>query len=340
MDLESNLQQMTATAAPNPLLEVEDLKVSFRTKRGLLPVIDSVNVTLNANQAMGIVGESGSGKTMLCRALIGTLSRHSAVITSGKLLFDGNDLANAPDHTWRQVRGRHIGYVPQSSLAGLNPVLTVGTQLIESIRVVKSIGQREAEREALELLERVHIARAPQVLKARSPELSGGMRQRVMIAAAIAQKPELLVADEPTTALDVTVQREILNLLKSLRQDLGMALILISHDLAVIEEMCESMVVMYAGASIESGTVEALVNTSRHPYTRSLRASRIDRAVPGQDIEAISGDPLTVGNWPAGCRFWPRCPLGDDACQHGQQPALAPVARQLSACIYADRIEN
>jgi oligopeptide/dipeptide ABC transporter ATP-binding protein len=323
----------------DPLIKVEDLQVSFRKPHGrLLPVIDSVNLTVQGNQAVGIVGESGSGKTMLCRALIGTLPRHGALITSGRILFEGDDLANAPAHIWRRVRGRSIGYVPQSSLAGLNPVLTVETQLVESIQAYQAIAGAEVRREALELLERVRIPRPANVLKARSVELSGGMRQRVMIAAAIAQQPKLLVADEPTTALDVTVQREILNLLSSLRKELGMALILISHDLAVIEEMCESMMVMYAGASVESGPVEALVNASRHPYTRSLRASRIDRAIPGEDIRAIAGEPLTVGTWPPGCRFWPRCPLADDACRSGTQPALALSGEQWSACIHADRI--
>lgn len=334
----SSRAEMPASS-PDPLLKVENLKVSFRKPHGrLLPVIDSVNLTAHRNQAVGIVGESGSGKTMLCRALIGTLPRHGAVITSGRILFEGDDLANAPAYVWRRVRGRRIGYVPQSSLAGLNPVLTVETQLVESIQAYQTIAGEEARRQALELLERVRIPRAANVLKARSVELSGGMRQRVMIAAAIAQQPKLLVADEPTTALDVTVQREILNLLSSLRKELGMALILISHDLAVIEEMCESMMVMYAGASVESGTVEALVNASRHPYTRSLRASRIDRATPGEDIQAIAGEPLTVGTWPPGCRFWPRCPLADDACRIGSQPALALAGAQWSACIHADRI--
>jgi oligopeptide/dipeptide ABC transporter ATP-binding protein len=343
--VEAKIQAANNSPSPrpgeNPLLQVDDLRISFRKAKGrLLPVVDSANLLLNRNEAVGIVGESGSGKTMLCRALIGTLAHHGAVITSGKLAFDGLDLAHAPEHVWRRIRGREIGYIPQSSLAGLNPVLTIGIQLIESITAVRAMSHQEAEREAIELLERVRIPRATQVLRERPYQLSGGMRQRVMIATAIAQRPKLLVADEPTTALDVTVQREILTLITTLRKELDMALILVSHDLAVIEEVCDNVMVMYAGASVESGPVEVLATAPRHPYTRALRVSRVDMAIPGQDIETISGEPLSVGAWPAGCRFWPRCPLAQDDCRVGAQPALAAYARQLTACIHADLMDQ
>ena len=336
-------QARATPAAPTtkPLLEVVDLKVSFRAPhRRWLPVIDTANLSVEAGAAVGIVGESGSAKTMLCRTLIGTLARHGARIVGGQLLFNGAELARAGERTWRQIRGRQIGYVPQSSLAGLNPVLTVGTQLMESIQVFEPMSRRSAEREAIALLERVQIARAKQVFHARSHELSGGMRQRVMIAAAIAQKPLLLLADEPTTALDVTVQRDILTLLTELRRELGMTLILISHDLAVIEEVCERMVVMYAGATIESGAIDVLMRESRHPYTRSLRASRVDRAVPGEDIQTIPGDAVSVGAWPEGCRFWKRCWLAADICKHGAQPPLMPAVNQLSACIRWEALDE
>jgi peptide/nickel transport system ATP-binding protein len=321
------------------LLAVEDLRVSFAKGGGhLLPVIDAANLTLARNEAIGIVGESGSGKTMLCRSLIGTLRRRGATITSGRILFEGRDLAPAPEGVWRQIRGREIGYVPQSSLAGLNPVLSIKTQLVEAITAARPVGAREAEREAVDLLDLVRIARAAQVLEQRSHQLSGGMRQRVMIAAALAQRPKLLVADEPTTALDVTVQHEILDLIGKLRRELGMALILVSHDLGVIEEVCSRVVVMYAGASVEVGPVSAVVNAPRHPYSRALRTSRVDTATPGVDLEAIPGDPPTIGSWPTGCRFWPRCPFATDDCRLGGQPALRPAAPQLTACIHADRL--
>lgn len=339
---------VTAASAPSgsagapltggPLLEIQDLQVAFRKSHGLLPVINTANLTLRRDEAMGLVGESGSGKTMLCRSLIGTLRRHGAVVTGGRILLEGRDLAGAPEGVWRKIRGREIGYVPQSSLAGLNPVLSIKTQLVEALTVVKPLSAAEARREALDLLELVRIPRAKDVLNQRSHQLSGGMRQRVMIAAALAQKPKLLVADEPTTALDVTVQKEILGLIGKLRRELGMALILVSHDLAVIEEVCDSLMVMYAGASFEQGPVSALVDRPRHPYTRALHDSRVDTAERGMALVAIAGEPPTIGAWSAGCRFWQRCPIGDETCQHGPQPPLRAIDDQLSACIYPERL--
>jgi oligopeptide/dipeptide ABC transporter ATP-binding protein len=322
------------------LLRVRDLKVCFRTlHRGLLPVIDTVDLTVHKNEAVGIVGESGSGKTMLCRALIGTLARRGATVVSGTIEFDGIELTKVSNRTWQKIRGEGIGYVPQSSLAGLNPVLTIGTQLVESITAIDSISYSEAKIEALELLDQVRIPRAKQIFNARPHKLSGGMRQRVMIATAIAQRPKLLLADEPTTALDVTVQREILRLINNLQTELGMALILVSHDLAVIEEVCDSLIVMYAGASVEAGSVERLVHSPKHPYTRALRVSRVDLADPGEYLEAIPGNPATIGSWAEGCRFWPRCPLVEQDCKSSPQPPLMPVGKQFSACIYADLVE-
>ena len=268
---------------------MQDLCIGFRKRGGrLLPVIDAANLSLDPRQAVGIVGESGSGKTMLCRALIGTLARHGAEITAGTVKFGGLDLVAASERVWRGIRGREIGYIPQSSLAGLNPVLTVETQLVESITATGPLSRRQARDKAVELLERVRIPRAPQVLKARGHQLSGGMRQRVMIAAAIAQAPKLLIADEPTTALDVTIQREILSLITQLRHELNMALVLVSHDLAVIEDVCDEVMVMYAGASVESGPVAALSNDpspSLHAGAARL-ARRPRRAGPGP-----GGDP-------------------------------------------------
>lgn len=323
----------------DPLLRVENLRVGLRAGAGrLLHIIDTANLSLAANGAIGLVGESGSGKTMLCRSLIGTLGRRNAAVLSGSIWFEGRDLARASEHTWRQVRGREIGYVPQSSLAGLNPVLTVRTQLVEALTAIRHIPARDAERRALHLLDLVRIPRARHVLEQRSHQLSGGMRQRVMIAAALAQEPKLLVADEPTTALDVTIQRDILELIAGLRRDLGMALVLVSHDLAIVEQVCERVVVMYAGATVEAGPVATLVSAPRHPYSRALRTSRVDTATPGEELEAIAGDPPAVGSWPEGCRFWPRCPLADDPCRRGEQPPLVQIGAQLSACIHADRM--
>jgi oligopeptide/dipeptide ABC transporter ATP-binding protein len=217
--------------------------------------------------------------------------------------------------------------------------LTIETQLRESIECATALRGREVERESLELLERVHIPRARQLLKERPHQLSGGMRQRIMIATALAQKPKLLVADEPTTALDVTTQREILSLLLRLREELGMSLILVTHDLAVIEEVCDRMVVMYAGAAVEEGPVDLLTTRPRHPYTRALRASRVDTAERDRPLETIAGEPVSVGKWPAGCRFAPRCPLGEAGCQVGGQPGMRRIGNQNTACLLAERME-
>ncbi len=322
------------------LLEVRDLKVSFPKAHGrMLPVIDTASLLLHVDEALGVVGESGSGKTMLCRTMLGTLERHGARAHGGRVVVNGRDYLNAAESDWRRIRGRVIGYVPQSSLAGLNPVLTIGTQLVESIVAVRPTGQREARREALELLEMVHIPRAASVLEDRPHQLSGGMRQRVMIASALAQRPKILVADEPTTALDVTTQREILTLLGKLRRELGMALILVSHDLAVIEEVCDSVMVMYAGASVEMGPAQDLHSHPRHPYTRALRVSRVDTAQPGKDLETIPGEAVCVGVWPAGCRFAPRCSMAIDPCRAADQPGLQPTGCHMSACLRAADME-
>ena len=323
------------------LLRVQDLQIHVTKSRGTrLPIVDTADLAIGRHEAIGLVGESGSGKTMLCRALIGTLERHGAGVGAGRILLEGQDLAGAPESVLRSVRGRKIGYVPQSSLAGLNPVITVGTQLIEAIDTVETFNRQQAELRAVELLEQVHVPRPKRLLKERSHQLSGGMRQRVMIAAALAQRPKLLIADEPTTALDVTTQREILTLLSTLRQELGMALILVSHDLAVIEDVCDSVVVMYAGACMEAGPVEAVMNAPRHPYSRALRVSRVDTATPGQDLEAIPGDALSAGHWPAGCRFAPRCNLAQDDCRQGSQPGLRQIDQQLSACLLAEQMRD
>ena len=303
-----------------PLLSVNKLSVSFRVGSGVkLPVIDTANFDLDAQGSLGLVGESGSGKTMPCRALIGTLARHGAVINGGSVSFAGQPITNLGESEWRKLRGHQIGYVPQSSMAGLNPILTIKSQLSEVVKDYVGGSEFDIRREVLELLERVRIPRPTAVMRSRPHQLSGGMRQRVIIAAASAQRPKLLSADEPTTALDVTVQSEILALINELREELGMALLLVSHDLAVIEEMCSLMAVMYAGATVEVGPTEDLISSPNHPYTRALNTSRTDRARPGELLESIPGDAVSVGHWPKGCRFWPRCPIAEQDCQDGLQ---------------------
>lgn len=323
---------------PEPLLQVENLKVMVNGVGGHQTcLIDRANLTLGYRDSLGVVGESGSGKSMLCRALIGTLGRYGAGVTDGSIRFEGSELTDASERAWRKVRGRRIGYVPQSSMAGLNPVLTVGTQMLEAITADTRLRGAKAKAQAIHYLDLVQLPRVSQLLSKRAHELSGGMRQRVMIAAALARRPQLLVADEPTTALDVSVQSEILSMLRELRDELGMSLILVSHDIAVIEEVCDRVLVMYAGATVEEGTVSSVVSAPLHPYTEALLSSRIDSATPGQDVPAITGEPPMAGSWPAGCRFWPRCPEAGEECCSGAQPELAAFPGGLSACLHTGR---
>jgi oligopeptide/dipeptide ABC transporter ATP-binding protein len=327
------------TPGPTPLLQLDRLAIAYR-RPGAPPlqVVDSATLELWAGSAVGIAGESGSGKTTLCRAIIGTLHRRDAFITGGQLRFDGQDLTAGSEARWRSVRGSRIAYIPQSSLAGLNPVLSVATHLRETLVRDGIRGRAELERRSVELLDTVRIARPGLVLGLRPHQLSGGMRQRVMIALALARRPRLLVADEPTTALDVSIQREIIKLLTSVRTEFGLSLLLITHDVAVLEAMCDELVVMYAGATIEAGPLTSVVDRPVHPYTRALVESRIDLAVPGTRIPSIGGDPSSPGAWAPGCRFAPRCPDVETQCLGGGQPPLVEVIDgRRSACLLAAR---
>jgi ABC-type glutathione transport system ATPase component len=225
----------------------------------LLSIVDTADFQLLRRQALGIVGESGSGKTMLCRALMGTLRRHGAMVASGRILYRDRDLAGADEKVWRRIRGRRIGYVPQSSLAGLNPVLKVRTQLTEAIHAAREVSAGEADDQALQLLELVRILRPDQVLEMRSHELSGGMRQRVMIAAALAQQPEILIADEPTTALDIRHQVAIFRLLRTLKAERGVTVIVVVHDLNLAARYCERLILLSRGQCVVEGTPEKVL---------------------------------------------------------------------------------
>jgi oligopeptide/dipeptide ABC transporter ATP-binding protein len=319
------------------LLEVTNLKVMVNAiDGGQLALIDRANFTIGFEESLGIVGESGSGKSMLCRALIGTLPRYGAGVSAGSMMFEGADLAQATQRDWSAVRGRRVGYIPQSSMTGLNPVLTIGTQMLEAVTADSPLRGAEARDEAIRYLDLVQLPRAATLMRKRAHELSGGMRQRVMIAAAVARKPVLLLADEPTTALDVSVQHDILQMLRQLRVELGMSLVLVSHDLAVIEDVCDRVLVMYAGATVEVGRVENVVAVPQHPYTAALLGSRVDRAERGTDLVAIAGEPPLAGAWPDGCRFWRRCPVVQDDCKIGKQPALRPLGDGMTACLHSE----
>jgi len=290
------------------LLTVDGLAVTIGDRE----VISDVDFQLRRGECLGLVGETGSGKSVTCRALTGLLERIGGRVTRGRLIFDGADLASVPERRWRDLRGRRIGFIPQSSLSGLNPVMTVGRQLMETIGLLR--GGADKRMEALELLEQVQMPHPRESFDSYPHELSGGMRQRVMIALGIAGRPDVLVADEPTTALDVTVQREILDLLSDLQEQSQMGLILVTHDLGVVSAVSDRVAIMYAGATVEAGATADVLEQPAHPYTRALLAARPSLLGVGHRLNAIPGHPPDPREWPPGCRFTPRCPLAVAEC--------------------------
>jgi len=328
---------MLSLTATN-LVEIHDLVIGIqRTRKDRLLIVDSANFDIGRAEILGLVGESGSGKTMVCRSLIGTLKRRSASVFGGTVLFDGMDLTKLDEKGWKNVRGHRIGYVPQSALTGPNPVMTVGKQLAEAVRRNRKTKAPNVKKRVMELLDLVHIRR-PEIVYSQYPsQLSGGMRQRVMIAAAIAQDPDIVVADEPTTGLDVTVQAGIMKLLKEIRSEFSMSVVLVSHDLALIDEVCDRIVVMHAGTCVEVGPVADVARRPMHPYTIALNRSRIDIAKPGEPLVTIKGNPPAVGDWPSGCRFNERCDWTQQDCTVGESPPLHSVGPgHLSACLHTD----
>lgn len=321
------------------LLQIVDLTIGIpHARRETLIIVENANFDVRAGEMVGIVGESGSGKTMVCRSIIGTLERRGATVLAGQVIFEGQDLAHLSESNWKKLRGRSIGYVPQSALAGPNPVLTIRQQLAEALNRSERSGT--IAEQSRELLDLVKIRRVETVMKQYPNQLSGGMRQRVMIACALATNPKLLIADEPTTGLDVTVQSQIMELLKEIRAEFGTSIILISHDLALIDDVCDRVVVMHAGATVEVGSVAEMVNPA-HPYTLALNQSRIDIAVPGSELVTILGNAPSVGEWNPGCRFIERCTFRQDDCAVGEHPPLfGERGSHQSACLHRDKLKG
>jgi peptide/nickel transport system permease protein len=319
------------------LVDIHNLKIGIgRGRSNPLVVVDNATFKVGRGEMLGLIGESGSGKTMVCRGLIGTLHRRGAKVLSGTIRLGELDLAHDDESVWRTIRGRRVGYVPQSALAGLNPVMTIGAQLREAILQSPDAGRHDIAARARELLDVVSIRRPDTVLGQYPNQLSGGMRQRVMIACAIASGPELIVADEPTTGLDVTVQADIMKLLRGIRATMGTSIILVSHDLALVDDVCDRIVVMHAGACVESGSVDD-VERPLHPYTRALNRSRIELATPGSELVTIKGQPPGVGWWRPGCRFAERCEIVQADCRVGPHPPLrGPEDGHQTACLHPE----
>jgi oligopeptide/dipeptide ABC transporter ATP-binding protein len=329
MTVEAEIQQRTAGISPSRLvLEVEGLDVSFRTADGLLPIVTDVSFSIHEGEAVALVGESGCGKSVTAAAIMG-IAPDNAVI-AGQIVLNGATISSLGPTARRKLCGRHMGFIFQEPMTALHPTLSIGRQMTDTLRHNLGLGQREATSRAAELLDRVGIPRARDILNGYVHELSGGMRQRVMIALAISCGPSLVIADEPTTALDVTIQAQVLDLLDDMRRELNLAMLFITHDLEVVGDFCDRAVVMYAGDVVERGSSVDIIRAPAHPYARGL----ID-AVPAHDdgrtrLTPILGTVPPVGQWPTGCRFAPRCGRADAQC--GAHPALHAVGATDARC--------
>ena len=324
-------QPLNGSAPPAPLLEVEDLTVEFRTPRGMLRAVDGVSLSVAPGRTLGIVGESGSGKTVLGRSIMGLLDGPT-MTRRGRVAFGGRDVSRLSRRQGRELRGRHMAMVFQDPMTSLNPVMKIGSQLTEGVRAHLGLGKSDARDHAVALLRSVGISEPERRLDQYPFELSGGMRQRVTIAIAISCGPELLIADEPTTALDVTVQAQILDLLAEKQRELGMGMILVTHDLGVVAGRTDEIAVMYAGRIVERAPTARLFEQTRMPYTEALMKSipRLEEA-SHTPLHAITGRPPDMVRPPPGCRFAPRCPYVEDRCRD-EAPPLEGADGHAFAC--------
>jgi oligopeptide transport system ATP-binding protein len=329
-----------------PILSVEDLYVEFRTRESTVNAVNGISYTVSAGETLAILGESGSGKSVSAQAIMGILDTPPAHIPSGEIWFDGRDLLTLPAEEQRKVRGPGISMIFQDALSSLNPVYSVGFQIGEMFRAHRGLSRKEARKHAVELMDRVRIPAAAQRVDDYPHQFSGGMRQRVMIAMAIALDPKILIADEPTTALDVTVQAQVMDLLKDLQRETGMGLVLITHDLGVVNEVADNVAVMYAGRIVERGTVDDVFTDPGHPYTEGLMKSVPQVEVKGGRLQPITGQPPNLARIPSGCPFHPRCSrrrIGADAlpgrdCAGDRPPLRLVVPGREAACHYSEEV--
>jgi peptide/nickel transport system ATP-binding protein/oligopeptide transport system ATP-binding protein len=332
----ADLHGPTADTAA-PLLEVDDLRVEFRVGGQVVSPVNGVSFTLDPGQTLAVVGESGSGKSVTAQAIMRLLQTPPARITGGEIRFRGRNLLALSEADHRAVCGEHIAIVFQDALAALNPVYSVGFQLTEALRKRRHVSRAEARKRAIGLLDLVQVPNARQRIKEYPHQFSGGMRQRVMIAMALALEPEVLIADEPTTALDVTVQAQIMRLLADIQAERQMGLMLITHDLGVVAEVADQVDVMYAGRVVEAAPVDRIFARPGHPYTAALLRSipRLDQK--GQQLEVITGRPPELTHIPSGCPFHPRCPRAEDICRTDPPPMLRDLGDgRRAACHFAE----
>ncbi|MEV0968791.1 ABC transporter ATP-binding protein [Microtetraspora glauca] len=314
------------------LLEVDDLHVEFRTRAGVAKAVNGVTYSVSAGETLAVLGESGSGKSVTAQTIMGILDMPPGKITGGEIRFRGTDLLKLPEDERRKVRGEGISMIFQDALSALNPVFPVGWQIAEMFRIHRGASRADAKKKAIELMDRVRIPAAKERVSDYPHQFSGGMRQRIMIAMAIALDPEVLIADEPTTALDVTVQAQIMELLAELQRDSNMGLILITHDLGVVADVADKIAVMYGGRIVENAPVHDLYRNPAHPYTKGLLESipRVD--LKGQELYAIKGMPPNLLDMPSGCAFHPRCPYRQETCTTDVPPLHTISGTRGSAC--------
>ncbi|MFD3954225.1 ABC transporter ATP-binding protein [Streptomyces albidoflavus] len=314
------------------LLDVRDLQVEFHTREGVAKAVNGVSYSVDAGETLAVLGESGSGKSVTAQAIMGILDTPPGHITGGEIIFEGRDLLTLKEDRRRKVRGAEMAMIFQDALSSLNPVLTVGEQLGEMFTVHRGMSRKDAKARAVELMDRVRIPAATARVDQYPHQFSGGMRQRIMIAMAMALEPKLIIADEPTTALDVTVQAQVMELLAELQREYNMGLILITHDLGVVADVADKIAVMYAGRIVETAPVHDIYRAPAHPYTRGLLDSipRLDQK--GQELYAIKGLPPNLLAIPPGCAFHPRCPLAQLVCTTDEPPLYEVDPRRRSAC--------
>lgn len=324
--------------ATGHLLEVKDLYVEFRTRDGVAKVINSVNLHVDAGETLAVLGESGSGKSVTAQAVMGILDSPPGFVTGGEILFRGEDMLKMDAETRRRIRGDSIAMVFQDALSALNPVFTVGFQIGEQFRIRQGLSRRDAKQRAIEMLDQVKVPSARQRVNDYPHQFSGGMRQRAMIAMSLALDPEVLIADEPTTALDVTVQAQIMDLLADLQRERHMGMILITHDLGVVADVANRIAVMYAGRIVEEANVFDLYAQPAHPYTVGLLESipRIDEK--GQNLRTIKGLPPNLLKIPSGCPFHPRCHRAQQVCVDHRPPLGEVGPNRRSACHFAEEV--
>jgi peptide/nickel transport system ATP-binding protein/oligopeptide transport system ATP-binding protein len=326
----------TDSAGMGPLLAVNDLHVRIHGRNGIVRAVDGVSLEVPAGEAVGLVGESGSGKSMTLRAILGVLPPEAHII-AGQVLLDGTDLTQLHTRQLNQFRGPKIAMIFQEPMSALNPVMRVGPQIAEGPLVHLGMSRAQAAERALDLMRRVGIPDPERRYRSFPHEFSGGMRQRVMIAMALACEPSLILCDEPTTALDVTIQDQILRLLAKLCRESGTSLVFVTHDLPVVAQICHQIAVMYAGRIVERGSVQEVLTSPRHPYTLGLVRSAPDVDHPRSSLAAIPGSPPSLVSPPSGCRFHPRCKFAEQDCQEIEPPLLVLDGGRATACLHHER---